>query len=153
MGEGAMMRTLLTFRSRAFNTTEDREHFINPGNYGEDLARWIVDRLAQRGIRAGPEIGQEDHGWYFRYWVGDRPYTLVVGYRPGDGESEGDWVGWVERDVGFIASLLGRRTKGIEGDAVRVLHDALSDAPEVVDLRWHEPRAFRAGEEEGSPTP
>ena len=36
---GVSMRTVATFRSAAFNTSEARPYFINPGCFGDDLAK------------------------------------------------------------------------------------------------------------------
>ena len=147
-------RTLLTFRSAAFNTADERDHFINPGNYGDDLARWLMDRLRSAGYGVGAEPGQEDFGWYLSFEVAGRPYCLVLGYRPGEEGEQGEWIGWLERELGFFASILGRREKGVEEAAPRAIHTVLNAAPEITDIRWHEAAAFRAGrEEEGTAAP
>jgi hypothetical protein len=142
------MRTIVTFRSRAFNTSETRADYINPANYGDDLARWLIDRLALRGVTTDPAPGQEDFGWYFGFDVAGTPHCLVVGYRPGDGHEEGEWVAWLERRAGFVASLFGGRSRGIAPAAAAAVHAALSSAPEIEDVRWHEAAHFRAGLEE-----
>ena len=39
------VRTVVTFRSSAFNTTESKDYFINECCFGDDAARWIIERL------------------------------------------------------------------------------------------------------------
>src|SRR5436309_11843745 len=63
-------RTVVTFQSGVFNTTERRPYFINDACYGDDVARWIISELHLRGIPSDPEPGQEDFGWYVTYRPG-----------------------------------------------------------------------------------
>jgi hypothetical protein len=148
------MRTLVTFKSAAFNTTEPREYFINPGCFGDDLARWLIRELRARGAQAEEEPGQEDFGWYLNFTVNGRPYCLVLAYRPGDGADEGDWVGWLERDCGLIAAMFGGRRRGILPEAAEVIHAVLSSSPEIREIRWHTQEDSNIGHEErGSSDP
>jgi hypothetical protein len=39
------MRTIATFNSDAFNTTEEKDYFINPSCFGDDAARWLLNSL------------------------------------------------------------------------------------------------------------
>lgn len=147
------MRTLASFRSKAFNTTDPKPHYLNPGCYGDDLARWLQARLQAAGVTTRGEPGQEDFGWFIVYEAGGTEYCFVVAYRP-DSDTEGTWIGWVERQRGLLGSLLGRRGSGIAADGVSVIHDALSQTDEIHDLRWHERDLFEKGhEEEGRSRP
>jgi hypothetical protein len=146
------LRTLVTFSSDAFNTTEPREYFINPCCFGDDVARWLITELKVRGHGVDDEAGQEDFGWYVSFQVDGKPYTFVLGYREDDAGSA--WIGWLERDAGFLASILGGRSRGIEPAAARALHAILSESPDIRDVRWHHRRDFEANNEEaGQPTP
>jgi hypothetical protein len=66
-----MTRTLVTFKSSAFNTSEPKPYFINPGCYGDDVAKWLTRELRGRGFKTDEEPGQEDFGWYFNFEHGD----------------------------------------------------------------------------------
>lgn len=136
-------RTFVTFRSAAFNTTRQEAYFINPDNYGDDLARWMMRELQSRGVEAGDDPGQEDHGWYFTFRSGGVEYDLVVGSRDQD-----EWLGWIERRVGFVASLLGGRTRGIEVEAALEIDAVLSASEKIRDVRWHFEGDFMAGRED-----
>lgn len=144
------MRTIATFRSSAFNTSEPQPHFMNPQCFGDDLARWLIARLRAAGATTDEQPGQEDFGWYFNYAVAEGPHTCVVGLRPGNRGDEPDWVLWTERRRALLGSLAGGRSRGVDPSAVALIHRALSTAPEITRLRWHERRAFDAGREDGA---
>jgi hypothetical protein len=147
-------RTVVTFKSDAFNSTEARGHFINPGCFGDDAAKWLIARLRAAGLRTGDAPDQEDFGWTFNFIVEGAEYAFVLGYRPGDEDEEGDWTGWIERNRGLLASLLGGRMRGISRAAAEAVHSALRDAEEVCSLRWHHRTDFNFGQEElGRPAP
>lgn len=126
------IRTYVTFKSAVFNVAQPKDNYYHPNNFGDDLARWLMDGLEQRGYRVGEGLDQEDHGWYFTYWIGDQAYEFIVGYR-GDGE----WLGWVERKVALLPSLLGGRKRGVQPDATRAIEAVLSSAPEIRAMHWH----------------
>ena len=148
------MRTLVTFESSAFNTTDTREYFINPGCYGDDTCRWLMHRLRHAGVSTDPEPGQEDFGWYFNFTLGEGEHCLVVVFRPGNNEAgAGVWIAWLERKTGFVGALLGGRKRGIPTAAVSAVHRALA-SPEVSNVRWHDRAEFESGNEErGSQEP
>src|SRR6266705_4805067 len=92
-------RTIVTFQSGAFNTSERRPYFINDGCYGDDVTRWIIGELHSRGIPSEPEPQQEDFGWYLTYRPGKAEHQFVLGYRPGDHPSAvpRSWMGYRTR--------------------------------------------------------
>jgi hypothetical protein len=147
------VRTVVTFQSAAFNTSEPKGYFINDCCYGDDVAKWLIAELHKGGIETDDEPGQEDFGWYFGFRVGETDYQLVLGHRPEDGPENGLWIGWLERNVGLFASIMGRRKHGIGPEAAAAIHTVLSRAPEVGEVRWHHWRDFDAGREEGAAEP
>lgn len=144
------MRTVATFHSSAFNSSEPKPHFINPGCFGDDVALWLIAQLRSAGAVTDEQPGQEDFGWYFNFAVPDGSHTCVVELRPGDAGFEADWVIWTERQRGLLGSLLGGRHRGISPAAVALLHSVLAAAPEVTELRWHDRQDFDAGREEAA---
>lgn len=146
------MRTVVTFASDAFNTTEVRDYFINPGCFGDDVARWLVARLRALGLDADDQVGQEDFGWYLKFGVPEGRHCVVLGFRDDD-DAQGQWIAWVERERGLLRSLLGGRRSGVAAAALMAVHEALQ-APGIRHLRWHEQEDFNAGREElASSTP
>jgi hypothetical protein len=145
------IRRNFIFQSSAFNTSEPKDYFVNECCFGDDLGRWLIERLNSRGIRTQPEPGQEDFGWYTTFRLGETDYDLVISYRPGD-EQLGDWMCRLERKAGLLGSLFGARKRGIQADALEALHNLLSTAPEISNLRWFTDEDYRA-EQNGQATP
>ena len=147
------MRTLVTFESDAYNTSEPRPYFINPGCFGDDVARDLIGRLKARGVSAESEPGQEDFGWYVTFDAADTSHQFVIGFRPDDDE-RGTWIGWVERNVGLIGTIFGRRKKAVLSDAPLLVHEILAEHPLIRNVRWHRQDDFdRRNEEASSDTP
>jgi hypothetical protein len=138
-------RTVVTFQSAAFNTTEPKDYFINPCCFGDDVARWLIRKLEGQGIETDAEPGQEDFGWYFNFKLGEEVYCLVLGFREGDEGGEGEWVGWIERTRGLIGSIFGFRKRDISNAAPEAIHEALSNASEIRNVRWHTRNDFDRG--------
>ena len=143
--------TVVTFKSSAFNTTEQREYFMNPGCFGDDVAKWLIDVLRAKGCKA-ENPGQEDFGWYFNFEVEDTEHCCILGYRPEQDKEDGSWIGWMERSRGFIGSIFGDRQRGILLAASRAIHDILSNSSQIRDIRWHLKRDFDKGKEEAGTT-
>ena len=93
-----------------------------------------MTRLREAGIKTDDEPGQEDFGWYFCFEVPAGSHCCVLGYQ--DDEPEGLWHLSIERNRGFIGSILGRRNSGIDDAAVQAIHNVLSNAPEIRELEW-----------------
>jgi len=147
-------KTVVTFKSSAFNTSEQREYFINPGCFGDDVAKWLGEQLRSRGYQAADAPGQEDFGWYLSFTVSGIEHCFVIGHRPGNEEDEGVWIGWLERSRSYVASVLGGRQRDIQPSAARAVHEILSSSPQIRNVRWHLRRDFDSGREEiGTPTP
>jgi hypothetical protein len=148
------VRTVVTFKSSAFNISEPKEYFINPGCFGDDVARWLSEQLGGSGYQAAEAPGQEDFGWYFRFTTSGIEHFFFIGYRPPDDNEEGVWIGWLERSRGFLATLAGARKRGIQPAAARAIHEILSGSPQIRDVHWHFARDFHSGREEaGTPEP
>ena len=146
------MRTIVTFESDAFNTNESRDYFLNENCYGDDLARAIIEQLRAQGSLCEPEPDQEDFGWYLTFEAAGS-HQLVLGYRP-DTDDSGTWIGWVERNLGIVGSLLGQRRRAVRAEATAALHEALTAMPSIRNVRWHTMTAFDAGREsEGTASP
>lgn len=149
------MRTSVIFESAEFNTSEPRAYFLNPRSFGDDVARWIADELARRGIAVEGEPGQEDFGWYLRFNADGVEHCFVVGFRPdGSGGPSGQWIGTVERSRGLLSSLLGRRRAGVSAAALMAIHGVISTSPAVRNVSWHFDDDLSSGREDrGRSTP
>jgi hypothetical protein len=89
----AQNRYDLIFSSDQFNLSQPRGYFINDCCYGDDVARWLVERLRSRGCTV-TEPDQEDWGWYFDVRHGQAAYFVGVGGASDDessGNNQGEW--------------------------------------------------------------
>ncbi len=128
------MPNCLAFKGNSFNTETQREYFINPGCFGDDVALWLISELRARGYASDAKPGQEDFGWYFTFHIDGSPHQAVIGYRPGADASDGDWLCWIERKAGLLGSLIGRR-KDVAPAAVEVIHKILASSPKISAVR------------------
>jgi hypothetical protein len=122
-----------TFRSSAFNTSEAKPYFINPCCFGDDLARWMMVRLRAAGVKTDEQPGQEDFGWYFNFETSAGRHCCILAYQEDD--PEGLWHLSLERNRGFVGSVLGMRQRGIDPSAIEAIRNILS-APEIRELDW-----------------
>lgn len=126
--------TGFVFRSEAFNTTVEREYFVNPCCFGDDTARWLISRLRQNGYATDTEPGQEDFGWYFGFEACGVRHVAIIGFRPGEDGEPSDWLCWLEREAGLIASMLGRQ-KNVRPEAVAAIQQTLAASDIITNLR------------------
>lgn len=139
------IKTVVTFKSSAFNISEPKKYFINPSCFGDDLAIWLINQLRGKGYEVSDAPLQEDFGWYFTFRASDVEHCFVIGHRPPDDNNEGLWIGWLERSRGFLLSLVGARKRGIQPVAGQVIHEILSGCSQIRDMRWHFAKDFDTG--------
>ncbi len=130
------LRTCAVFTSEAFNTTRPKPEFAHPENYGDDLARWFMTQIRDRGLAVDEEDpSQEDHGWYVTFTLDGLLYDLVVSYAPEDGEAA-RWLACIERSVGLWGTMIGQRHRAVTREVVELVNDILVHAEECADIRW-----------------
>jgi len=103
-------------KTRRFNYTEVKPHFINPCCFGEDFAAWLALELAPltaQGFQISQPI-QEDYGWGLwvargksKIWIALS--SLQDGEETADPSSQGEWVVSVQQEFGInpLARLFG----------------------------------------------
>lgn len=143
-------RRNVVFRSDMFNTTVAKPYFINPTCYGDDVAKWLVEKLNEDGASVAEPPQQEDFGWYFDLSVEGLMHQIVITYRPPSTGESGDWIVRIERAAGPLGTLLGKRSRVSPG-APALLHQALQH-PGISDVRWFTDDDFRT-EHNPAPTP
>lgn len=130
-------RTVATFRSLSFNTTEEKESFVNPGCFGDDVVQALVDGLAEDGYEVDPEPGAEDFGWFGRFqYDADDVYDLIVTFQPIGGPGDGVWWVHVARSGTPLSSNFRRRGGEVQTEAAVAVHDVLARHEAVAGLRW-----------------
>jgi hypothetical protein len=141
------MRRSVTFRSDRFESRTPGPHFINPGNFGEDLAVWLRGRLPER-LAPGEPI-QEDYGWGVWVRSGEDPYWIAAGKMEEDEDAEPaplpTWLITVAYDPGLnLLRRLMHRPRRADLDAVcAAIHDALRDEAGISEVQWWPEEPFR----------
>jgi hypothetical protein len=133
-------QSVVTFHTTAFNMTERKPYFINDCCYGDDLARWMIAELKNRGIHADAEPGQEDFGWYLTFELANTKYFFLISYRPDDITKGATWIGFIERKLPPLKTLLRASNKTIPLEAPQAIDQVLSNSTQIRDIRWHAPR-------------
>ena len=129
-----MKNTFVTLRTEKFNTSESKEYFINPNCFGDDFAKWLLGELAARNVEFeedGPD--QEDFGWYVNFSINDTDTTCLIIYN----EVDSIWQIILERNVGLLGSLLGKRNKRVRSEPVELIYDILKSESEFYSIEWH----------------
>ena len=139
------MRTHVTFLSNAFNRTEERENFINPHCFGEDLARWMIPRFTDTHLTVEPEPCQEDWGW--EAFVTCDGKGFIVGIGPYELDGELGWLCFVESRSPLYKKLVGATDASEQQRVCAAVHSVLASAPEIRDIRWHTKDNFTKGNE------
>ncbi len=139
-------RNHVTFVGVGFNTTEEKDEFINPRNFGKDVAEWLALELADRGLWVDDDIGQEDFGWYITFaGTSGTVYDFFIGLYEHENKK---WLGWAERSLGLLKALFGRRKKGIIRKDMMLLNEVFHTSDRISDVKWHVYGDFMKGQEE-----
>ena len=130
------MKTQVEFRSAKFPPYEGEEERVNPGLWGKRLAEYLVQRLAEWGIKTGEMIA-EDWGWYVPVENEGFRLALCCGHQDGDDD---EFLVFTDPSAPIIKKLF----KKIDATAelarlTEVLQEILSSDAEITDVVWKEP--------------
>jgi len=130
------VKTQVEFRSAKFPPYEGEEERVNPGLWGKRLAEYLVQRLAEWGIKTGEMIA-EDWGWYVPVENEGFRLALCCGHQDGDDD---EFLVFTDPSTPIIKKLF----KKIDATAeltrlTEVLQEILSSDAEITDVVWKEP--------------
>ncbi|MBW8014598.1 MAG: hypothetical protein FVQ82_00265 [Planctomycetes bacterium] len=142
---GSVARNHVTFQATGFNTTEDLEEFINPCNFGKDVAEWLITELEGKVPNIDPEVGQEDFGWYFTFTGNTgKEYNFFVGQYGDEG-----WLAFFKRSLGLFEFLFWFwKKREISRDDLMVFNQIFKQSERVSDVKWHYRDDFMKGNED-----
>lgn len=137
------------FRSKGFRPLRPEEDQVNPGVYGEELARWVAGRLAE-AERMEPRVDFEDFAWLVELPFGGATAWLLCANEYG---SEDIWMidvreaprlmGWVRRSRLPASAILDLCTR---------IHAIQAAEPGISEIEWF--KTGRRGQEDmGLPEP
>jgi hypothetical protein len=160
------MKTHVTFLADGFNLTETKPNFINDGNFGEDVAQWIIAEFNKHSdISADPEPLQEDWGWLIQVSTDQFSGHIGLGsYQVGTSNGEKDgWLCFWEAPKKKEPFLFFGKAKADEYNAripeasekmLRRFHAIISASSIISQIRWHDESDFMNGnEDKWSPMP
>lgn len=133
----------VTFRSERFETRTPAPHFINPDNFGEDVAEWLRDRLPA-ALQPDPPI-QEDYGWGLWTRAGGDAYWIAIGLmEEEEGVARDTWLITVACDPGLnlLKRLFHRPSPTDLAGVCGAVDAALQGAPAVREIRWWHDQPF-----------
>jgi len=122
----------LLFESARFNLSEPRDYFINDCCFGDDLAKWLVERLRERCL-AATDPDQEDWGWYFDVRLDGDAYFVGVGGLGGEHEdpNRGEWRLIVEKHRTLWQKMTGANGLAADERILAILQEAMLSEPGV----------------------
>lgn len=125
------MDTSVDFTSDLFKPFLSEEAQVNPQRFGAELAWWLSQELAKRGVETSYP-NYEDWGWFIEYIVDDNEYWLCCS----NVECENNrWRIYLDRKA---KSLFGRNKAPVEIAAplLEALSAVLSESAEIQDIQW-----------------
>ena len=100
--KGTPMKILLSVTTDKFNSTEQKQNFINDRCFGEDFVTWLVHMFRDTGF-ALDEPFQEDWGWATLARGDGETFAISVGIMDESiGEQSAEWLITVEKMRKFI---------------------------------------------------
>ena len=146
---GPDMTTTARFKSTRFRPLRPEREQVNPGVYGEELARWVAARLRASG-GAEPRVDYEDYAWLVELALGAGDAWILCANEFG---SDDVWMVEVRPRPRFLGWF---RPAAVTPDDLfglcRRLHVILSSEATITELEWL--RIGRRGEEsDPSPRP
>lgn len=125
----------VSFISSHFQVLQNEEEQTNPGVYGFDLARWLRDRLLEKGLVA-KELIPKDWGWCVV--VKTKPVKVNLAVSNVDGSTT-RWRVFVFAERGFLQFATGANDLKLE---VAALHQHLATivpvVPNVREVSWEQ---------------
>lgn len=143
------MTTLARFESTRFRPLRSESEQVNPGVYGEELARWLAARLAD-SEGAEPRVDYEDWAWLVELPLGRGHAWIFCANEYGsddvwmiDVRPRSRLLGWFRRPAVTPDELFGLCKK---------LHVIFTSEATITELEWF--RQGKRGQEiEPSPRP
>jgi hypothetical protein len=95
-----------------------------------------MDKLRARNVEIDEsDPSQEDHGWYLTFKIQGSLHDAVVSHVPTD-DGDALWLLCLERSVGILGSIIGRRHRSVTVEALQLVDETLQASPEVRDVQW-----------------
>lgn len=126
------MRTHVRFKTTQFAPLKPEEQQVNPGVYGEELAKWIYDHIGKYGVEAVDYFG-EDWGWTV---VFGREFPIWIGCGNVYGETD-EWLCFCEMSRSFKDRLFRKPPPNDElKKTIHALSSLIGSNETISDIEW-----------------
>lgn len=138
------LHNFVSFQSKLFST-EERDHYINPCCFCEDLALWLAKKLEGLLPSLAIDVYQEDFGWVVDCHQTEEKYVVMVIAHLLDGgdRATGSFAIWVtDRPPGFLSRIFrGATSKTLienKRAMIRAIDSALHAQAGIRQVTWWE---------------
>lgn len=108
--------------------------FVSQLDSVEEVPRSLAQALKRMSVDTDLHVTTEDEGWGITFRHNGVGYRFWSRF---DITSEPlDCMGWLERDIGFLASLFGSRETNTYPEIEPIIQSALAGLPTVRDVSW-----------------
>lgn len=124
----------VSFASNHFNRSDQKDYFINPSCFGDDLASWLMAALRTQNIEVEDDSpDQEDFGWYLNFEIQKSSYSCVILYQ----EDCERWLCILEYNAGLVGSIFGKRKKPVPEEVAQIFDQILQSEPDIFQkVEW-----------------
>ncbi len=163
-----IVRTIVTFQSNKFNTTKPMEPPIPSGDFGQDVCKWMIERLTTTGISTkGPYMEgpcnwlKDDRGiWSAVFSIEKQNHQFQCGFRAAANGRPAIWVArvllsppadWLSKWTLVIGH--GDKLDNIDPAATSAIHRILSAESGISNIQWHCATNFDGDDEDIADAP
>lgn len=128
------MKNQISFTTDIFESSQRAPNFLNDRNFGEDLARWLVDVCREGEFKFG-EPFQDDNGWFVPADARGEHFVVGVGIMDESiGASQADWLITVEKQRKW--KFFGSNDSQLRTELCDLIQNVLRDKPHIREIRW-----------------
>ena len=116
----------ITFETDRFNLSSEKENFINPCSFGEDVANWLKPLLESKNVNVS-DIYQEDWGWEINCALENQEYYIGVGgISESEGSNQGEWRIMFTKKRSILESILGKNKLSSNDSLIHIIKDIIN---------------------------
>jgi len=130
------MNREVAFWTNLFESKIVQPHFINDRCFGEDLAKWLIDKLRTDEFSLG-ESSQEDWGWEIEAEKDGEVFFVQLGIMDESiGEENAEWLISIEKPKSWF-SFRKQDSSNFE-QLCRKIEEVLRAEPAINEISWTE---------------
>jgi hypothetical protein len=127
------MKNQIAFTTDIFETRERKANFLSDRNFGEDLARWLVEISSGGDFKFG-EPFQEAEGWFVPVSAGGESFIIGVGVMDASiGDEQADWLLTIEKKRKWG---MGSKDSTLRSELCDHIQNVLRDKAHIREIRW-----------------